>query len=53
MSYREYLPPAPLLVGYDPYLDLPSDHLARFVESVVEQSITGNPDSPSLTYGCY
>jgi len=53
MSYREYLPPAPLLVGYDPYLDLPSDHLARFVESVVEQSITivtndGEPGQPKF-----
>ena len=29
MSYRPYPPPAPLLIGYDPFRDLPEDHLAR------------------------
>ena len=29
MSYRPYAPPAPLLIGYDPFRDLPPDHLAR------------------------
>jgi len=27
MSYRSYAPPAPLLFGYDPFRDLPKDHL--------------------------
>jgi transposase len=39
MSYRHYPPPAPLLFGYDPVRDLPSDHLARLVEQVVEASV--------------
>jgi hypothetical protein len=40
MSYRAYLPPTPLLFGYDPVRDLPPDHLARLVEQVVEASVT-------------
>jgi transposase len=40
MSYRPYLPPTPLLFGYDPVRDLPPDHLARLVEQVVEASVT-------------
>lgn len=39
MSYREHNPPAPRLMGYDPFFDLPMDHLARLVEAVVEESI--------------
>jgi transposase-like protein DUF772 len=39
MSYRPYLPPTPLLFGYDPVRDLPQDHLARLVEQVVEASV--------------
>jgi transposase len=39
MSYRPYAPPAPLLIGYDPFRDLPGDHLARLVEQVVEASV--------------
>lgn len=40
MSYRSYAPPAPLLIGYDPFRDLPADHLARLVEQVVEASVS-------------
>lgn len=43
MSYRPYLPPTPLLIGYDPVSDLPNDHLARLVEQVVEASVTPPP----------
>jgi len=39
MSYREHNPPCPRLVGYDPFYDLPMDHLARLVEEVVEESL--------------
>jgi len=39
MSYREHNPPGPRLMGYDPFFDLPMDHLARLVEAVVEESI--------------
>ena len=39
MSYRPYPPPAPLLIGYDPFFDLPPDHLARLVDQVVEQTV--------------
>jgi transposase len=38
MGYRFYPPAAPLLFGYDPARDLPPDHLARFVDQVVEES---------------
>jgi transposase len=46
MSYRPYPPPAPLLIGYDPFSDLPQDHLARFVEAVVEEAMTVPLDPP-------
>ena len=39
MSYRPHRPPAPLLFGYDPFRDLPLDHLARLVEHVVEETV--------------
>ncbi|MDQ2730578.1 MAG: transposase [Armatimonadota bacterium] len=42
MQYRHYPPPAPRLLGYDPYIDVPKDHLARLVEQVVEETI-GEP----------
>lgn len=38
-DYRRYAPPAPLLIGYDPFRDLPLDHLARLVEHVVEATV--------------
>src|SRR5437899_2043099 len=43
MSYRPHPSPSPLLIGYDPVCDLPSDHLARLVEAVVEEAITVAP----------
>lgn len=46
MSYRGYNPPSPRLIGYDPFVDLPSDHLARFVEVVVEESIDTPEKAP-------
>jgi transposase len=36
---RQYDSPSPLLIGYDPFVDLPNDHLARLVELVVEESV--------------
>jgi hypothetical protein len=46
MSYRYYPPAGPLLIGYDPFCDLPADHLARLVEQVVEATVTGPPPPP-------
>jgi transposase len=46
MSYRYYPPAGPLLIGYDPFRDLPADHLARLVEQVVEETVTGPPPPP-------
>jgi transposase len=46
MGYRPFPPPSLLLVGYDPVRDLPTDHLARFVEQVVEETIVPPPRSP-------
>jgi transposase len=40
MSYRPYAAPQPLLIGYDPFRDLPPDHLARLVERIVEETVT-------------
>lgn len=37
--YRRHDSPSPLLIGYDPYVDLPKDHLARLVEMIVEASL--------------
>jgi hypothetical protein len=39
MAYRAHPPCTPLLFGYDPDRDLPADHLARFVEQVVEETV--------------
>ena len=33
----------PLLIGYDPFTDLPDDHLARLVEDVVEMFVAPPP----------
>ncbi len=50
--YRRHDPPAPLLFGYDPFRDLPLDHLARLVEHVVEETVVpprrerGQPGQP-------
>jgi transposase len=40
MAYRPHATPAPLLFGYDPFRDLPAQHLARLVDCVVDESIT-------------
>jgi transposase len=39
MGYRRHAPPEPLLIGYDPFRDLPLDHLARLIEHVVEETV--------------
>src|SRR4029078_12026482 len=46
MSDSYYPPAGPLLIGYDPFCDLPADHLARLVEQVVEATVTGPPPPP-------
>jgi transposase len=46
--YRRYEAPAPLLVGYDPYTELPKDHLARLVEMVVEESVVVKTKGPQV-----
>jgi transposase len=46
MSYRPHPPPCPLERLYDPVADLPSDHLARLVEAVVEEAVTPPPHPP-------
>src|SRR6266849_2171755 len=46
MSYRYFPPAGPLLIGYDPFCDLPADHRARLVEQVVEETVTGPPPPP-------
>jgi transposase len=38
-GYKPYPPAGPLLIGYDPYRDLPSDHLAWLVDEVVDQLV--------------
>ena len=40
MNYREYGPATPSLIGYDPCFCLPQDHLARFIDMIVDESIT-------------
>ena len=37
--YRPHHAPSPLLIGYDPFRDLPGDHLARLIEQVVEETV--------------
>jgi len=51
MSYRYYPPAGPLLIGYDPFCDLPADHLARLVEQVVEETVIdpAPPPGPGQT----
>lgn len=39
MAYRRYDPPQTLLIGYDPQVELPTDHLARFVDTVVDECL--------------
>jgi transposase len=39
MTYRPHPPPMPGFFGYDPVQDLPQDHLARFVDCIVQESV--------------
>jgi transposase len=39
MTYRPHPAPVPGFFGYDPVQDLPQDHLARFVDCVVQASV--------------
>jgi transposase len=39
MGYKPHPPLGPRLIGYDPLVELPSDHLARFIDEVVEAYI--------------
>lgn len=43
MGFRSHPPPAERLFGYDPVRDLPQNHLARFVEMVVEEACPPSP----------
>jgi transposase len=45
-QFREYGPAGPLLIGYDPYRDLPDNHLARLIDRVVDEAIKPGPRSP-------
>jgi len=45
MSYRPHGAPQPLLLGYDPFRDLPADHLARLVDRVVDEVVVVPPPS--------
>jgi transposase len=42
-GYKAYVPPGPLLVGYDPYYDLADDHLARLVDETVDELVSPPP----------
>lgn len=42
-GYKEHPPLGPLLIGLDPYTDLPEDHLARFVDEVVDMFVSPAP----------
>lgn len=39
MGYKPHAPLSPRLIGFDPVLDLPEDHLARFVDYVVDSYV--------------
>lgn len=39
MSYRPHAAPTPGFFGYDPVQDLPQDHLARFIDCIVQESV--------------
>lgn len=38
-AYKIQAPAGPLLIGYDPFVDLPLDHLARLVDELVDMSV--------------
>jgi transposase len=46
MCTRPHPPSMPLLFGYDPEMDISSDHLARLVEQVVETFVAGGSHRP-------
>ena len=39
MTYRPHAAPMPGFFGYDPVQDLPQDHLARFIDCIVQESV--------------
>jgi L-lactate utilization protein LutC len=39
VAYRDHPPAGPLLIGYDPVIDLPQSHLARLVDRVVDNTV--------------
>lgn len=41
MGFREYSELSPSLLGYDPCVDVPQDHLARFVDMVIDEALSG------------
>src|SRR5580692_424555 len=38
-AYKIQAPAGPLLIGYDPFVDLPLDHLARLVDELVDLAV--------------
>lgn len=46
--YRPHNPPSPLLIGYDPFRDLPFDHLARLIEQVVDETVKPPQRQPGV-----
>lgn len=42
-GYKPHPAPAPLLIGFDPVIDLPSDHLAYLVDAIVDEAIVPEP----------
>jgi len=45
MAFKPHPPSAPLLVGYDPHTEIGEEHLARFIDAVVESAPC--PEAPS------
>jgi transposase len=43
MSYQDYPPLEPLLIGYDPDRDLEGNHLARLVDRLVDEAVVVHP----------
>jgi transposase len=43
VSYQDYPPLEPLLIGYDPSRDLDGNHLARLVDRVVDEAVVVPP----------
>jgi transposase len=53
MSYRDYPASSLLLIGYDPERDLSKDHLVRFIDEVVETSVSVAVDVPAVGRPAY